>query len=81
MADSLQTYLSERDRALEALKSSEAELRALLAAMRDVIIVLDAQGRYLKIAPTHPDELKYSFDTILDKLRRWGKSQARSGKW
>ncbi len=37
-----------------ALRASEAELRALLAAMPDVILVLDAQGRYLRIAPTNP---------------------------
>jgi two-component system, cell cycle sensor histidine kinase and response regulator CckA len=37
-----------------ALKTSESELRALFAAMTDVILVLDAYGRYLKIAPTDP---------------------------
>lgn len=34
------------------LRGSEAELRALFGAMTDVILVLDADGRYLKIAPT-----------------------------
>src|SRR5947209_1220907 len=43
-----------RRRAEEALKASEAELRALFAAMTDVIFVLDAEGRYLKVAPTDP---------------------------
>jgi two-component system cell cycle sensor histidine kinase/response regulator CckA len=38
----------------EALKASEAELRALFAAMTDLIIVLDAEGRHLKIAPSRP---------------------------
>jgi PAS domain S-box-containing protein len=37
-----------------ALNNSEAELRVLFAAMTDVILVLDAEGRYLKIAPTSP---------------------------
>src|SRR3990172_7866390 len=36
------------------LRASEAELRALFAAMTDVILVLDAQGRYLKVPPTKP---------------------------
>ncbi len=64
MADSLEKCLSERNQALEALKTSEAELRALFAAMKDVIVVLDRLGRYLKIAPTKPD-FKYGFDTDL----------------
>ncbi len=38
----------------EALRTSEAELRALFAAMTDVILVLDTHGRYLKVAPTNP---------------------------
>ncbi|MBI5292457.1 MAG: GAF domain-containing protein [Chloroflexi bacterium] len=35
----------------------EAELRALFAAMDDPIFVLDAEGRYLDIAPTNPQGL------------------------
>jgi PAS domain S-box-containing protein len=46
--------ITERKRAEEALRASEAELRALFAAMTDVILVLDAEGRYQKIAPTDP---------------------------
>ncbi len=41
----------------EALAASEAELRALFAAMQDVVMVLDYQGRYRKVAPTKPDLL------------------------
>src|SRR4030095_13050271 len=35
----------------EALKASEAELRAVFTAMTDLIMVLDAEGRCLRIAP------------------------------
>ena len=38
----------------EALKASEAELRALFEAMSDEIFVFDSEGRHLKVAPTHP---------------------------
>jgi PAS domain S-box-containing protein len=38
----------------ESLKASEAELRALFAAMTDVILVLDDKGRHLKMAPSRP---------------------------
>jgi len=36
-----------------------AELRALFAAMTDVILTIDAQGCYLKIAPTNPADPSY----------------------
>ena len=35
-------------------QDAAAELAALLAAMSDVILVLDVTGRYVKIAPTNP---------------------------
>lgn len=38
-------------------QSPEAQLKALFAAMSDVIFVLDAKGRYLKVAPTSPNLL------------------------
>ena len=46
--------VTERKRIAAELQASEAEMRALLAAMPDVICVLDAEGRYLKVAPTNP---------------------------
>ena len=46
--------ITERRRAEEAERSSEAKLRALFSAMSDVILVLDRDGRYLEIAPTNP---------------------------
>jgi PAS domain S-box-containing protein len=48
-------------------KRTEAELHALFAAMTDVIFVLDAQGRYLKIAPTNPALLYQSSDLVIGK--------------
>ena len=60
----LQEEICNRDRVLhelqqaeEALQTSEAELRGLFAAITDVVLVLDFQGRYLKIAPTNADLL------------------------
>ena len=50
-----------------ALRDSEAETRALFAAMSDVIIVLDQQGRYLKIAPTNPSLLYQAPEQLIDK--------------
>ncbi|MEG4288182.1 PAS domain S-box protein [Microcoleus sp. C2C3] len=47
---SLEQRVVERTAELEV---AEAELRALFAAMNELIIVLDASGRFLKIAPTN----------------------------
>ena len=44
--------ITERKQAEAALRKSEAELRALFAAMQDVVIIYDRQGRYLSVAPT-----------------------------
>jgi PAS domain-containing protein len=44
--------ITEQVRMQEALRRSEARLRALFAAMDDIILVLDADGRCLEIAPT-----------------------------
>ncbi|HEY9810167.1 MAG TPA: PAS domain S-box protein [Halomicronema sp.] len=46
--------ITDRKRVEIALQASEAELRALFGAMTDVILVLDKEGRYLKVAPTNP---------------------------
>jgi PAS domain S-box-containing protein len=53
----LAAQIVEREQAEEVLAASEAELRALFAAMTDVVLVLDRQGRYLQIAPTNPNLL------------------------
>jgi ammonium transporter len=49
--------ISDRRRAEQALRDSERELRALFAAMSDVIFILSAEGDYLKMAPTSPSRL------------------------
>src|SRR5678816_2409804 len=46
--------ITERVAAVEALAASEAQLRALFAAMTDVVMVVDRDGKYLQIAPTNP---------------------------
>jgi PAS domain S-box-containing protein len=57
--------ITERKQAEAQLRASEAELRALFAAMPDVILVLDAQGRYLRIAPTNPSFSRQPDDTLI----------------
>ncbi|NEP11171.1 MAG: transporter substrate-binding protein [Symploca sp. SIO2C1] len=50
----LQLEIAKRRRVEAVILDSQAELHALFAAMTELIYVLDAQGRYLKIAPTNP---------------------------
>jgi len=47
--------ITERKKTENALRDSESELRALSAALPDLIMVLDKDGRCLKIVPTNPD--------------------------
>ena len=62
--------ITERKQVEEALSKSEAELRALFAAMPDVVLVLDKDGCYLKIAPTNPKLLYKPPDELLGKTVR-----------
>jgi len=59
--------ITDRKRAEEALTASEAELSAIFASMPDVVLVLDKDGRYLKIAPTNPDLLHQPAEMLLGK--------------
>jgi PAS domain S-box-containing protein len=49
------------------LRASEAQLRALLTALSDVILVLDAQGVYQQVAPTNSQALAAPPDQLLGK--------------
>lgn len=55
----LLSEIRERHRVEEALRASEAELRALFAAMTDVITVFNSDGRYLNMVATN-SQLLYS---------------------
>lgn len=49
--------ISDRKRLETQLRDSEAELRGLFEAMDDVVLVLDRQGTYLKVAPSGSNQL------------------------
>ncbi|MBE7534966.1 MAG: GAF domain-containing protein [Anaerolineales bacterium] len=57
----------ERLLAREALAKSESDLRALFAAMHDVVIVTDRETRYVSIAPTNPSRLFLPAQEMLGK--------------
>jgi PAS domain S-box-containing protein len=52
----------------EVATRSEAELRALFAAMTDIIIVLDKEGRYVRVAPTNPSLLVKPPEELIGQL-------------
>jgi PAS domain S-box-containing protein/putative nucleotidyltransferase with HDIG domain len=54
-------------RAAKALQESEAKLRAILGAMPEVIVVYDAEGRYVEIAPTRPEQYYAPPEEVLGK--------------
>jgi PAS domain S-box-containing protein len=61
------TDISSEKAAKHALKTSQQELLALLNAMEDVILVMDSEGRYLKIAPSGAPLLYKPSEKILGK--------------
>jgi len=71
--------ITERKRAEEALRDAEAELRAVFGAMDDVIFVLDGEGRYLKVAPTHPSLLYRPADEVTGRTLGEVLPQAQAG--
>ena len=59
--------ITARKQAVEALSASEAQMRALFAAMSDVVIVYDRNGKYVSIAPTRPDLLISPPEALIGK--------------
>ncbi|MGK7929009.1 MAG: PAS domain S-box protein [Spirulina sp.] len=59
--------IGERERIESALRTSEAELKALFAAMTDIITVFDAEGRYAKIVTTNSETIYSPKSELLGK--------------
>ena len=62
--------ITARKQEQESLSASEAELRALFASMRDVVMVIDHAGVYRKVAPTNPGLLMLPPHELLGKNLR-----------
>ncbi len=59
--------ITEALKAEEAVRNSEQKFRSLFAAMTDVILVLDEEGRFLEIAPTNAVNLYRPAEDMLGK--------------
>ncbi len=60
----LQQEIGERQKAEAALKTSETELRLMFAAMTDMVVVFDTEGRYLKDMQTQSFPDKSNVDCV-----------------
>ncbi|MCG8365062.1 MAG: PAS domain-containing protein [Pseudanabaenales cyanobacterium] len=61
----LKQEICERKRIEDELRASETELRGLFSAMTDVVMLLDAQGRFLKIPSTNLENLHKPAEELL----------------
>lgn len=59
--------ITRQKQAEEQMTRSEAELRTLFSAMQDVVLVIDREGVYRKIAPTNPRLLYRPSQELLGK--------------
>ena len=59
--------ITERKKSEERLRRSEAGLRALIGSMKDVIALVDKQGRYMTINRENPDMLSTSLTGPFEK--------------
>lgn len=66
--DSVAVALTDSASQCEKLAAEAAELRMMFGAMRDVVLVLDRDGRYLKIAPTNPGLLLRPGSELVGRL-------------
>ncbi|RJP51107.1 MAG: PAS domain S-box protein [Anaerolineaceae bacterium] len=60
-------FAIENARLFESTQRSEADLRALFASMQDVVMVVDRDTRYIRIAPTNPSRLFRPPDELLGR--------------
>jgi len=63
----VQRDITSRYLANQRLRESETELRALFAAMTDVVFVVNAEGKYIKVAPTGTTLLSRPSEELLGK--------------
>lgn len=59
--------ITERKQVDDDLRNSENKLRSLFSSMTDVIVIYDAEGRYLEIAPTDPGNLSNSPEDLVNR--------------
>jgi PAS domain S-box-containing protein len=61
--------ITDRKQAQQAIQRSETEMRAIFSAMKDVVMVFDSKGHYLKIAENNPKLFhKATFNLVGKKL-------------
>ncbi|WP_170319910.1 STAS domain-containing protein [Polyangium spumosum] len=65
--EALRAHVAALQAELVTARAAASELRAMFLAMTDVVIVMNGEGRYLKIAPTCPDLLYRPSEDLVGK--------------
>jgi len=65
--DRLLEEIRERQLMEEKLRSSQSEIRAFFEAMADIVLIVDADGNTIKVAPTNPEKLYPPGSDIIDR--------------
>ena len=65
--EQLKQEIRERELMENKLQSSQAEIRGFFEAMADIVLLVDADGQTIKIAPTSPEKLYPPGTDILDQ--------------
>ena len=73
--------ISQRHIAEKALSDSESELQALFASMKDLVIVYNKDGRYLKIAATDAHHLIMPSKDLIGKTIHEVFPKAEADRW
>lgn len=63
----LQLEIRDRQLMEEKLRSSQEEIRGFFEAMADIVLMVDAGGNTVKVAPTNPGKLYHSGTDIIGK--------------
>ncbi|MFB2968306.1 response regulator [Aerosakkonema sp. BLCC-F183] len=63
----LKEEIKERELMAEKLRSSQAEIRGFFEAMADIVLIVDPDGKTIKVAPTKPEKLYPPGSDIIGK--------------
>ena len=70
LGDSFNRMTSDIQREVQEREAAQQELAALFAAMTDAVVVIDAEGRYLRVPPTNAPSILLPPEALAGKTMR-----------